>query len=107
MIGRMGMNQGGVIPAFTLGDRLRKAREVTGMTQGQLAQRIGVARNTVTRSEVGATEPTRLVLRAWSEVTGVPLQWILTGDAPGDLGGSPGADPEHEQLRLFPLLRAG
>lgn len=44
---------GGAVPVFDLGDRTRKAREFSGLDQGQLAERLGVARSTVARMEQG------------------------------------------------------
>ena len=69
------------VPTWTLGDRLRKAREFAGLEQGELADRIGISRGTVSNYELsrGQRPPKRLVLRAWAEITGVPLDW-LAGD---------------------------
>lgn len=35
---------GGIIPVFTIGDRLRKAREFAGLEQSELANAIDVSR---------------------------------------------------------------
>ena len=83
----------GVIPEFTLGDRLRKARELTGLDQGDFAAEIGVSRNSVSNAETGATRPIRVTLRAWSMRTGVPIEWLLTGQAPDPHGGGHGWAP--------------
>lgn len=101
----MTLEHGGVVPRFTLGDRLRKAREHAGLNQGELAQILGVARNTVNRSENGFSVPMRVVRRRWAEVTGVSLQWLETGEV-STLGGdtSPrgvSADPPAGQPPLF------
>ena len=48
---RMSINPAGAIPAFSLSDRLRKAREFSGLDQTQLAQAMGVSRGTITRLE--------------------------------------------------------
>lgn len=69
------------IPAWTIGDRLRKAREVADLTQSELAERIGVSRRSITSYEAGGT-PKRPVLLSWSLATGVPVEWLLTGEAP-------------------------
>lgn len=97
----MTTHAGGVVPEFHMGDRLRKAREQTGMGQGRFAEVLGIARNTVSRSELGQTHPHRLVLRAWSEATGVPLEWLETGQV-----GQRGEDPEHGQQLVLGILRA-
>ena len=40
-------HSGSFIPEFTLGDRLRKARESTGLTVRQFAEQIGVSHGTI------------------------------------------------------------
>lgn len=69
------------IPQWTLGDRLRKAREHAGMDQEELALRIGVSRGTVSNYEIGrGTRPPKVVvLRAWARECGVPYEWIVDG----------------------------
>ena len=77
------------VPTWTLGDRLRKAREFAGLEQGELAVRIGVSRGTVSNYELnrGQRPPKRLVVRAWAEITGVPLDWIEAADTEASSGG--------------------
>ncbi len=67
------------VPAWTLGDRLRKAREHAGFEQGELAARIGVSRGTVSNYELGHGQraPKLIVLRAWADECRVPLGWLL------------------------------
>lgn len=52
----------GRVPEWTLGDRLRKARQVTGMTTRQFATEIGVAQGTVTGAENDTRQPRRITL---------------------------------------------
>jgi transcriptional regulator with XRE-family HTH domain len=73
----------GAIPQWTTGDRLRKAREQTGLGRSDFADELGVSRNTVMNYESGRTQRhARIVLRAWALRTGVPFEWLRTGDAP-------------------------
>lgn len=81
------LTQGGRIPEWTLGDRLRKAREAAGLEMQELAQLIGVARNTVSNAERGKVTPRQIVLNQWSLATGVPVQWLQHGETPS---GGPG-----------------
>jgi transcriptional regulator with XRE-family HTH domain len=68
------------LPTWTLGDRLRKARELTGLQQKDFADALGVTRNTVGNYESDkTTTPQRTVLRAWASLCEVPYEW-LTGD---------------------------
>ncbi len=68
-----------VIPVFTIGDRLRKAREVTGLDMAEFANEIGVSRQTVGNAELGKVTPRKIMLKAWSMRTGVPIEWLETG----------------------------
>ncbi|MGW9567156.1 helix-turn-helix domain-containing protein [Prescottella equi] len=82
---------GGAVPEFVLSDRCQKAREYAGLDQGELADRLGVARSTVARVEQGKTvRVKRPLLLAWALATGVNLQWLETGEVPSpdDDGGS-------------------
>lgn len=91
------MPQMGVIPQFTVGDRLRKARELTGMDRNEFADRIGVSRNTIGNYESERVAPRRIVLNAWALATGVPLAWLQTGETPRPV------DPDGGS-RLLPRL---
>lgn len=71
-------NQGS-IPEFTIGDRLRKAREFAGMDMNELAAAIEIHRQTVARYETGVAAPKRYVLLSWSLATGVDMDWITSG----------------------------
>lgn len=79
----------GVIPTWTQGERLRKARETAGYEQGEFAELIGVSRGTVSNYERDNGTAKKIVLRAWSMATGVPLAWLETGEAP-----RPDGDPD-------------
>lgn len=70
----------GTVPRYTQADRLRKAREVTGLDQGQFAAAIGISRASVANYEHGRRVPGPLYVRAWAEVSGVDEVWLKTGD---------------------------
>jgi transcriptional regulator with XRE-family HTH domain len=70
------------IPEWTMGDRLRKAREDAGLSQTELATRMGVSRQTVSNAEVGAREPLPITMRAWAQETSVPVEWLAWGSRP-------------------------
>lgn len=61
---------------WTLGDRLAKARRMADLSVQDMADALGVSRNTVTNYERGHTDPARGVLIAYASVTGVPMWWI-------------------------------
>lgn len=73
---------------WTIADRLRKAREVSGHDQRELAELMGVSRATISNNETGKVAPREIVLRAWALATGVPVAWIKTGVMPST--GGPG-----------------
>lgn len=70
------------IPVFTQGDRLRKARQLTGLTTRDFADEIGVSQVTITNAENDKTTVRRITLNAWSLRTGVPVEWLQTGETP-------------------------
>lgn len=72
-------------PVFTLGDRLRKAREYAGLGSAEMAVALKVSRNSITNYERKETadDVAYPVLIAWSSVTGVPLEWLTQRDGEG------------------------
>jgi transcriptional regulator with XRE-family HTH domain len=74
----------GQVPPIELRHRLRIAREYAGYDQGQLADAIGVSRNTIGNAETGRVAIRKVVLNAWALACGVPATWILTGKPPED-----------------------
>ena len=63
-------------PAWTLGDRLTKARSVAHLSQSQLAAALGIGRRSISRYEEDLHRPTKAVLMAWAQVCGVPYEWL-------------------------------
>lgn len=63
----------------TLGQRLRAARKARRMSQGELAQRISVHRNTISCYERDADIPGSNTLAALCDALGVSADWLLTG----------------------------
>jgi ribosome-binding protein aMBF1 (putative translation factor) len=43
--------------AYTLGKKVREAREARGWSQAQLAARVGISQPAIARLELGSTEP--------------------------------------------------
>lgn len=77
----------GNIPNFEMRHRLQLAREYAGLGRGELAERMEISRNSILNAETGRTVPRKLVLNAWALACGVPVSWIITGNAPD---GGPG-----------------
>lgn len=77
------INGAGIVPNWTVADRARKAREYADLTQGELADQLGMARTSLARVEQGKAEPRRTTLIGISFATGVSLEWLETGETPG------------------------
>lgn len=66
------------IPRWTLGERLAKARTDAGLTTYELAEILGLSRNTVTNWETGSTTPKRYAIEAWAKAcNNVDPEWII------------------------------
>lgn len=69
-----------LVPQWTLGDRLGKALKVAGMRQQDMADELGIERQTVSNYINGVTRPKLMVLKVWAMRTGVPIGWLLTDE---------------------------
>lgn len=69
--------------AATFGDRLALAREAQGMTQEELARRLGVRLQTLRNWEDDRSEPRANRLQMLAGVLGVSMIWLLTGEGEG------------------------
>jgi len=72
--------------ATTFGDRLSGAREESGMTQEDLARRLGVKLKTLRGWEEDQSEPRANKLSMLAGVLNVSLLWLLTGEGEGPEG---------------------
>ena len=75
----------------TLGDRLARARDAAGMTQAQLARRLGVKLSTVRNWETDRSEPRANRLQMLSGLLNVSFVWLMTG-RPQNEGSVPEAE---------------
>lgn len=69
------------VPEWTRGDRLRKARSLTGMTTRQFAEAIGVSHGTVNSAETDRRAVRKITLNAWALATRVSVEWLETGQS--------------------------
>lgn len=66
---------------FHAGDRIRKARELTGMDRQTFAEKVGIHRDTLAKyEETGKAKRSALISIAWA--TPVELGWLETGALP-------------------------
>ena len=59
-----------------LPNRLHRARRESGLTQEEVAERTGVARNTVSRYELGRQAPSGRALLRLAAIYGKPMEWF-------------------------------
>ncbi|WP_299691197.1 helix-turn-helix domain-containing protein [uncultured Tateyamaria sp.] len=69
--------------AATFGDRVAGAREQAGMTQKQLAKRLGVRLSTVRAWEDDLSEPRANRLSIMAGILNVSMMWLITGEGEG------------------------
>lgn len=82
---------GDLIPDWTLGDRLRKARALTGLGVEEFSELALVSKKTINNYEADRVTPRPLALARWAQVTGVSEEWLKTGSRKaggGDGGGN-------------------
>jgi HTH-type transcriptional regulator, cell division transcriptional repressor len=95
----------------TFGDRLAGAREAAGLTQEDLAQRLGVRLTTLQNWEEDLAEPRGNRLQMLAGMLNVSLRWLLTAEGDGleDPDTTPPrlADEAEAALAELQQLRAG
>ena len=69
--------------AATFGDRLAAARDGAGMSQSQLAKRLGVKKSTLSAWEQDLSEPRANKLSMAAGMLNVSIMWLLTGEGDG------------------------
>jgi transcriptional regulator with XRE-family HTH domain len=67
----------------TFGDRLAGAREALGLSQRELAERLGIRADTLRSWEEDRTEPRANRLQILAGVLNVSIRWLLTGEGEG------------------------
>lgn len=71
-----------IIPVFTFGDRLAKARKSAGISAARMAEIMHVTPTTISNWENDRTRPVAIYVDAWAAETGVPVEWLVgSGDA--------------------------
>ncbi len=92
--------------AATFGDRLSGAREAAGMTQKQLAGRLGVKLGTLRNWEDDLNEPRANKLQMVAGLLGVSLTWLLTGRGDGPEGPDERSEISQDVARILSEMRA-
>lgn len=90
----------------TLGDRIAAAREGAGLTQAELATRLGVRKTTLEAWENDRREPRANRLQLLTGMLGVSLRWLLTGIGEGPELDESGAHVPADVQALLVEMRA-
>lgn len=78
-------------------ERLRKAREDSGLTQDAMALKVGVSKRSYCAYEAGETAPSAKLLAALAEM-GIDVAHLLTGQSSQSERPAPGLAPDEEIL---------
>lgn len=70
------------VPQWSVGDRMAKARKDAGLSQEDMANRLGVKLPTVSTWERDFRQPREMltVLASWAAICGVPRWWLIDGE---------------------------
>ena len=71
---------------MTIGEMIRTKREEQGMTQQELAQKLYVSRQTVSRWESGSRCPDLMTAKKIAAILGMSLDELVPGDAAQESG---------------------
>lgn len=82
------------------------ALEAQGIPIQEMADLLGVSRNTVGNYLSGRTTPRLAVLRVWAMRTGYGVDWFLTGDTPTTGPDTPGGLANQTSLCMTDDLAA-
>ena len=79
-----------------IGERLKRAREARGLTQGQVAAHVELDQSTVAHWERGKSRPSPEKLDRLAPLLGVDAEWLLFGRGRGPVGdSSPASDGQR------------
>ncbi|MCZ7675321.1 MAG: helix-turn-helix transcriptional regulator [Roseovarius sp.] len=99
-------NEGWYDPeATTFGDRVAGARERTGMSQADLAKRLGIKLKTLRAWENDLSEPRANKLSMMAGLLNVSLLWLLSGEGNGPAAPEDGAELSSDVADLLTEIR--
>lgn len=73
-----------LIPRQQIASRLRQAREIAGLSQGQVARQTNMHRPTVSEIEAGRRRVVAEELSVFADLYGVSVSWLMTGNSRSD-----------------------
>lgn len=78
-----------------IGDRIKKARKKTGISQAELAKLVGRSQSAVAEWEIGETEPRRNIVEKIATALNVSPLWLEVGGATDNERLYDAGEPEH------------
>lgn len=91
----------GDVPHFELRHRMALALEARDIAVADIAEYLGVHRNTVGGWLHGRSRPSPAVVKLWAQQCRVPHSWLLTGITPDDIPpGTPASECYEGRRRL-------
>jgi len=91
----------------TIGQRIRRARLLRGMTQSGLAAELGTVAQRVSEWERGFVAPSEPSLRALARALGVSLDWLIANSGPMDGPAGPGPETGMALVPVYGMVPAG
>ena len=90
-----------------LQENIRMRRKAMGLSQEEVARRLHITRQTLSKWENGLSVPDAQLLQQLAEVLEVPIAWLLDGPATAEQGDQEGErDTVAQQLERLNLLLA-
>lgn len=86
-----------------MNERLKELRKILGLTQQEMADKIGVKRNTIATYESGKVDPSSRTIADICEKFDVREEWLRTGEEPMLVE----LPPEDEAAKVASLLLKG
>nr|WP_029313739.1 S24 family peptidase [Aeromonas caviae] len=103
---------------MNVNERIKSRRIACGLTQDQVASRVGVTRVAVSHWERGGADPNGRYLNELAAALGVSVDWLLTGKEEGTMGASeppfpgyrnvePAEIPQGTRVPILSYVQAG
>ena len=88
---------------MTFGEKLQKLRKAQGLSQEELAGRLSVTRQTISKWELDQSTPELALLAQISDIFGITTDYLIK-DAPAEAAQDPSAKKPAARLALFIIL---
>ena len=91
--------------AATFGDRVSAARDALGLSQADLARKLGIKQKTIQAWEDDVSEPRANRLQMLSGILNVSIMWLMNGDGEGVSPPSDDAEPAADVTAVLTEIR--